>query len=62
MVRKFGHQVQFIIEFDYLSRNDFLGIFKFKVDGDTGEFSTTMDLVEENSTASYILKWEILED
>lgn len=48
-------------DFDYLSRNDFLGIFRFKVDGKVGEYTNSMDLVEVNSTASYILDWEILE-
>ncbi|MBV6647908.1 MAG: hypothetical protein KI790_20780 [Cyclobacteriaceae bacterium] len=47
-------------DFDYLSRNDFLGTFRFKVDDQSGSYSTSMTLVEPNSTASYILKWEIL--
>ena len=49
-------------DFDYLSRNDYLGKFKFKVDGEKGKFSNTMTLVEKNSTASYLLEWEILGD
>ena len=49
-------------DFDYLSRNDFLGTFKFKVDNTPGLYTTTMELVEKNSTASYVLKWKILKD
>lgn len=48
-------------DFDYMSRNDFLGKFRFKVDGEAGEYTNTMNLVEKGSTASYFLKWEILE-
>ena len=48
-------------DFDYLSRNDFLGIFRFNVDDEVGVYTNSMDLVEEGSTASYILYWEILE-
>jgi hypothetical protein len=47
-------------DFDYLSRNDFLGTFRFKVDDSPGDYSNSMVLVEKNSTASYILDWEIL--
>lgn len=47
-------------DFDYLSLNDFLGTFKFKVDDSPGGYSTSMILVEKNSTPSYILEWEIL--
>ena len=47
-------------DFDYLSRNDFLGTFRFKVDDSPGAYSNSMKLVEKNSTASYILEWEIL--
>ena len=49
-------------DFDYLSRNDFLGTFRFKVDDQPGEYSNTMTLVEKNSSASYFLKWEILSE
>lgn len=49
-------------DFDYLSRNDFLGTFRFKVDEEPGVYSNTMKLVEKNSTASYILQWEILDE
>lgn len=52
------HEVE-LWDFDYLSRNDFLGKFRFKVDQTPGAYSTTMKLVEENSTASYVLEWEI---
>lgn len=48
-------------DFDYLSRNDFLGIFRFMVSDEPGVYSNSMDLVEKNSTASYIMDWEILE-
>lgn len=47
-------------DFDYLSRNDFLGTFRFKVDDRPGKYTNSMKLVEENSTASYLLEWEIL--
>lgn len=47
-------------DYDYLSRNDLLGVFKFKVDTKQGEYSTSMELLEKGSTASYLLKWEIL--
>lgn len=47
-------------DFDFLSRNDLLGKFEFKVDEEKGEFSNTMKLLEEGSTASYVMKWEIL--
>ncbi|MEQ8241551.1 MAG: hypothetical protein RIA69_20225 [Cyclobacteriaceae bacterium] len=47
-------------DFDYMSFNDHLGDFKFKVDSQSGQYSTSMELVEKGSTASYILLWEIL--
>lgn len=48
-------------DFDYLSANDFLGVFEIMIGDDTsGEFSTSMKLVEQKSTASYILRWEII--
>ncbi len=46
-------------DFDYMSRNDLLGKFKFKVDKETGSYSTSMELLERNSTASYILFWAV---
>ena len=49
-------------DFDYLSRNDFLGKFRFKVDSKIGKYTNTMTLVEENSSASYLLEWEIVHD
>ncbi len=49
-------------DFDYLSRNDFLGKFRFKVDNNPGVYTNTMELVEKNSTASYVLDWEILNE
>lgn len=48
-------------DFDFISLNDKLGVFKFKVDAMPGEYSTTMTLLERNSTASYVLFWEILD-
>jgi len=48
-------------DFDFASKNDKLGVFKFNVDDLSGKYSTTMTLLERNSTASYILYWEILE-
>ncbi|XOV94663.1 MAG: hypothetical protein ACFHWX_08150 [Bacteroidota bacterium] len=48
-------------DFDYLSLNDHLGDFTMKVDNKPGgPYSTSMVLYEKNSTASYILTWEIL--
>lgn len=47
-------------DFDFISKNDLLGAFKFKVDTEAGEYSTSMTLLEKNSTASYMLSWEIL--
>lgn len=47
-------------DYDYLSRNDFLGKFRFEVDNEAGKYSTTMTLEEKGSAASYILMWEIL--
>ncbi|MEL7148472.1 MAG: hypothetical protein AAFO69_19010 [Bacteroidota bacterium] len=49
-------------DFDFLSRNDFLGTFRFKVDDQPGEYTNSMTLVEKNSTASYLLEWEILSE
>ncbi len=48
-------------DFDFLSRNDFLGTFRFKVDDEPGLYTNSMKLVEKNSTASYILDWEIFD-
>lgn len=47
-------------DYDYLSRNDLLGVFKFKVDTVQGQYATSMELLEKGSTASYLIKWEIL--
>ncbi len=47
-------------DFDFISRNDLLGVFKFKVDNTLGEYSTSMTLLEMGSPASYTLYWEIL--
>lgn len=47
-------------DFDYLSANDFLGYFEMTIgDEKMGEFSTSMTLQEKDSTASYVLHWEI---
>lgn len=49
-------------DFDYLSANDFLGTFEITLGDDTyGKFTTSMKLKEKESTASYILHWEIVE-
>lgn len=45
-------------DFDYLSKNDHLGTFKMKPDGDRGTFTASMQLHRADSTASYILEWE----
>lgn len=47
-------------EFDFVTKNDFLGVFKFNLDNEVGEYDTSMTLLEKNSTASYKLFWEIL--
>ncbi len=46
-------------DFDFVSKNDLLGVFKFSVDTDPGEYSTTMELLERDSTAMYHLFWEL---
>lgn len=48
-------------DYDYVSLYDKLGVFKFKVDDTPGKYSTSMTLLERNSTASYMLFWEILD-
>ena len=48
-------------DYDFVSLNDRLGVFKFKVDEVPGKFSTSMTLLERNSTASYMLFWEVLD-
>lgn len=48
-------------DFDYASLNDLLGVFKFNVDASPGKYSTSMELLERNSTASYLMFWEIVE-
>lgn len=48
-------------DYDFVSLNDLLGVFKFKVDNHPGKYSTTMKVLERNSTASYLLYWEILD-
>ena len=47
-------------DFDFISRNDLLGVFKFKVDYTLGKYNTSMTVLEEGSHASYILYWEIV--
>lgn len=47
-------------DFDFVTFNDHLGNFKFFVDQSKGEFSTSMELFEEGSSASYIMRWELL--
>ncbi len=48
-------------DYDYMSRNDLLGSFGFKVDDTPGKYTNSMKLLEKDSTASYFLKWEILD-
>ena len=48
-------------DFDFVSQNDLLGVCKFKVDDEVGKYSTSMKVLERDSTASYILFWEILD-
>ena len=47
-------------DYDFVSKNDLLGVFKFNVLDSSGSYSTSMTLLERNSTASYYLYWEIL--
>ncbi|WP_258104436.1 hypothetical protein [Marinoscillum sp. MHG1-6] len=47
-------------DYDYVSLNDLLGVFKFTVDSNLGQYSTSMEILEKDSTASYILFWEIV--
>ncbi|MEM6642232.1 MAG: hypothetical protein AAF616_04560 [Bacteroidota bacterium] len=47
-------------DFDFISRNDLLGAFRFNVNTVPGQYSTSMTLLEKNSTASYYLFWEVL--
>ena len=47
-------------DYDFVSKNDLLGVFKFNADADPGSYSTSMTLLERNSTASYYLYWEVL--
>lgn len=49
-------------DYDFVSRNDLLGTFKFKVDDTPGEYSTSLKRNEEEThVASYYLEWEILD-
>ena len=48
-------------DYDYLTLNDHLGTFKFKVDDSPGSYTNSMKLHETDSTASYFLEWEILD-
>ena len=54
------HEME-VWDYDFVSLNDLLGVFRFKVDDTPGKYSTSMELLERNSTASYVLFWEILE-
>lgn len=48
-------------DFDFVSANDHLGNFQMTLGNDThGKFSTSMTIIEKNSSASYILHWEII--
>ena len=46
-------------DYDFVSKNDLLGVFKFNVENTPGSYSTSMTLLERGSTASYYLYWEI---
>jgi hypothetical protein len=47
-------------DFDFLSPNDLLGIFSIHLtQNDVGSYSTTLAKADMNSTASYILEWEV---
>ena len=48
-------------DYDFLSLNDKLGIFKFKADSISGKYSTSMLLHDKKSMANYIMYWEIIE-
>ena len=48
-------------DYDYASLNDHLGDFDFEVSSALpGKYSTSMHITEKNTTASYILSWEVL--
>lgn len=48
-------------DFDFISPNDHLGDFDFEVSSALpGKYSTSMHITEKDSTASYILSWEVL--
>jgi len=58
-VEKGWNEVE-VWDFDFVSKNDLLGVFKFNADAEIGSYSTSMTLLERNSTASYYLYWELL--
>lgn len=45
-------------DFDFLSKNDHLGTFIIVPHGERGNFTASMRLHREGSTASYILEWQ----
>lgn len=48
-------------DFDFVTLNDHLGTFKFKVDSSPGKYSASMVMNEkETHVASYFLEWEVL--
>jgi hypothetical protein len=47
-------------DYDFISRNDLLGAFRFNVDHTKGDYSTSMIVLEVGSHSSYILFWEIV--
>ncbi len=48
-------------DFDYLSANDHLGTFNFKVDTEIGKYSCSMEPnTAKTRRASYYLEWEIV--
>ncbi len=58
-VKKGWNEIE-VWDYDFVSFNDRLGVFKFKIDDTPGKYSTSMKLLERDSTASYLLFWEIL--
>ena len=47
-------------DYDFITSNDLLGVFKFKIDDTFGKYSTIMKTLERDSTANYVLFWEII--
>lgn len=49
-------------DFDFLSKNDLIGTFTMHIEEDdrASTYFTTMKLAHSDSTASYMLEWEIV--